>query len=75
MNKWGLAEYPKYLGYVWEWFTKLANTRQVGMSANPIQYQEILAFCQLKNIRMSPFEVDLIIRLDQISRTPREGKK
>lgn len=62
-----MPEFPEALQYVWEWFIKLNNTRQSGMAASPITYQEILAFCTLYEIKMCEWELDLIKLLDMVA--------
>lgn len=70
-----MAEYPTHLAHIWEWYKKLSRTRQNGMAVNPISHAEILAFCTLRNIRMSPSEVDILLEIDAVSiQQSSEGK-
>jgi len=63
---------PKSLFYVWDWFVKLNNTRQSGVSLSPITHQEILSFCLLYDIKMRQWEVDLIKLLDRVVITEKD---
>jgi hypothetical protein len=58
---------PESLFYVWVWFTKLHGTRQSGVGLNPISFQEISAFCQLYDVIMCTWEIDLILQLDHVA--------
>lgn len=66
-EEWGLPDMPETLYYLWDWFLKLNATRQYGMSANTISYQEIQAFCNLYQIEMATWEVDVINQLDRVA--------
>jgi hypothetical protein len=66
---------PDSLYYVWDWFIKLHNTRQSGMAASPINYQEILAFCVLYQIKMQEWELDLLKLLDRVALTESQKDK
>jgi hypothetical protein len=67
-----MPDFPESLQYIWEWFIKLNNTRQSGMAASPITYQEILAFCTLYEIKMCQWELDLIKLLDRVALSVKE---
>ena len=55
------------LGYIWEYFLELSSTRPQGYKGPlPITYQEIKAWKELTNHILSPWEVEVIKRLDQI---------
>lgn len=51
---------------VWSAFIALCGTRQTGMAANPITFQEIKAWCELHNTKLRPWEVTALRRLDAI---------
>lgn len=59
-----MPEFPDELGYVWEWFRKLAARRQSGMAPNPLRYQDVEAFERRTLVRLTAWETDLLIRLD-----------
>lgn len=50
---------PQIVEHVFDWFLQLHSSR-----TGPITYSEIKAWSQLTGTRISPFEVDLIKRLD-----------
>ena len=58
--------------YLWQWFLALNNARSSGMAPNPISHQEIKAFCELRGIRMSLFEMDALQALDSVALTDTE---
>jgi hypothetical protein len=45
------------------------------MAASPINYQEILAFCALYEIKMREWELDLLKLLDRIALTESQKDK
>ncbi|MFB1482273.1 hypothetical protein [Corallococcus sp. RDP092CA] len=58
---------PDALAHVWGWFAELSNAR--GASAftlNPISFQDMAAWGRLSGNRPSPFEVQLLRRLDEV---------
>ncbi|MEQ8767213.1 MAG: hypothetical protein RL885_25100 [Planctomycetota bacterium] len=58
-------EPPDGLQHVWEMFCRLSGRRRMGWSApEPIGYLEIEAFARLHGLRLSPWQIDLIARLD-----------
>lgn len=57
---------PVELGYIWTWFLKLSRKRQNGMGANPIASTEVLAWAARQGVLMTPFENDVIDRLDEL---------
>jgi len=60
-------EFPELLEYVWAAFLLLNHTRGQGFSGPlPISYQEIIAWQQLTNESLLPWEVDAIKRLDAV---------
>ena len=58
-------EFPLLMQPLWEMFTELTQTRTSGFSANPIQYSEIIAWCQLTGIKLHPWELRAIRLLDR----------
>jgi hypothetical protein len=59
--------FPEALEEQWRWFTELSCTgRSVSPSGSPsaISSQEIVAWCQLNQITLQPWEVKLIRLLD-----------
>ena len=54
---------------VWGYFIRLHNSRQSGMSANPISYQEIYAFDKLYRLGLHNWEIDAIVALDRVALT------
>jgi len=48
------------------YFYELSTSRQMGMAANAISFSEIWAWCQLKQIKLSAWELEVIKRLDLI---------
>jgi hypothetical protein len=58
---------PTSLAYIWGWFVKLHGTRQIGVSASPITFAEIYAFCKLYSVIMKEWEIDVITKLDYIA--------
>ncbi len=67
ISDWGYPEFPDELGYLWQHFVALNNTRQAGMSINPITYIEIDAYCRLTQTHLSLFDVTAIKRLDIVA--------
>jgi hypothetical protein len=45
------------------------------MAASPINYQEIMAFCALYEIKMREWELDLLKLLDRIALTESQKDK
>lgn len=55
------------MGLAWEYFTQLHNARSSnGYSANPITYSEIESWNRLTDAQVTPLEVKIIRRLDNI---------
>ena len=62
-----LLECPAYLSDVWRYFLQLHSKRTSnGFGINAISYSEVLAFCKLKGVYLQPYEVDLIMQLDNV---------
>jgi hypothetical protein len=61
---------------LWDIFTALNTTRNIGMQANSITYSEMLAYSNLHNITLSQFDISAIEQLDRIALTdPAKLKK
>jgi len=61
-------ELPEQIGYLWHWFNDLTDWRVVGDSINALSHQEIEAWARLFQIDISPFEVDVLRKIDRIFR-------
>ena len=62
-----LLECPVYFQDLWSYFLQLNNKRSSnGFGVNPINYTEILSLCKLKGILLYPYEIDIIMQLDNI---------
>ncbi|WP_457587400.1 phage tail assembly chaperone [Ensifer canadensis] len=59
-------EQPAEAGHIWDWFVELHNGRQSGFAANPISFSEIVAFCRLTGAVITPWELSVIRRMDQV---------
>lgn len=57
-------ELPVVLAYVWDWFHELAARRTSGMALNPITHADVLAWSRLTDRDVTPWEVHLLLRLD-----------
>lgn len=56
---------PSATAYLWSWFHELSSQRQSGMNGPlPLTYQEIEAWSKLSRIRLAPWEVSVLRRLD-----------
>jgi hypothetical protein len=62
-----LADCPDSLLYVWIYFMRLHNQRQVGMSVNALSFSDIQAFFMLEQVHPLSEEVSIICRLDAIA--------
>ena len=61
------TEFPELLGYVWTAFLLLNQGRGQGFNGPlPISFQDILAWQQLTNEYLLPWEVSTIKRLDTV---------
>jgi len=50
--------------YILHWFSELNGARGSGMDVNPISFPDIFAWSQLRNIRLSPWDLKMIQALD-----------
>lgn len=60
----GTHELPPLLEYVWDWFQELAGRRTMGMAPNPITHADVLAWSRVTDRDVTPWEVQLLLRLD-----------
>jgi hypothetical protein len=67
IEDWGYPEFPYSLEYLWLIFIDLCNSRQSGMSVNPLSYQEIEAYKRLVKESLSIADIQAIKRLDIIA--------
>ena len=56
---------PEQIGYLWHWFNDLTDWRVVSMGIEALSHQEIESWARLFRIDISPFEVDVLRRLDR----------
>lgn len=66
---------PAALAYLWQAFTELSARRQVGFAMSPIMWSEIRAFNELSGLKLNPWEVSIILQLDDLFMTERSKKK
>jgi hypothetical protein len=60
-------ELPDYLADIWGYFLQLDNKRTSnGFGVNPITYSDLKSFCDLKGVCLEDYQVDLIMRLDNM---------
>lgn len=52
--------------HIWSWFNRLSGTRGGGFGPAPITFQEIDAWARLTDSRPTPWEIEQLLRLDQI---------
>lgn len=67
---------PEVLWYLWEWYGELGTRRQShGMGVNPISFAEIGHWARLTDRDPTPWEVSVLLRLDNAQlATLREAK-
>lgn len=70
------ADCPEVREYVWDWFVELATRRTGGaVGPNPLSHGELLAWATLTERDLTPEEVRLLMRLDDVAlATLREAK-
>lgn len=56
---------PEQIGYLWRWFSDLTDWRECSMGVGPLSHQEIESWARLMRVDISPFEVDVVRRLDR----------
>lgn len=60
-------ELPDELAYLWMWFLSLHHRRGGnGFGPNRIAWGEVAAWCSLHGIRLAAWELDAIMRLDDV---------
>ena len=59
-----VPDLPECAWHVWTVYHRLSRTRQNGMSANPISYTEIQAYCQLHHDHLAGWELNVITGID-----------
>lgn len=65
---------PLDTAHVWGWFLDLHTARTSGMSANPISFTEIDAYCRLNGLALSSWELGLLRRVDVEALLQSSGK-
>ena len=61
--------FPQVIGYIWSAFCVLSNHRSSGFnSPDPITFEQIVYWKQLTETETKPWEIDIILSLDQIYR-------
>ena len=61
------VDFPVLLGHVWSAFCTLSARRTAGFSGpNPITYEQIKAWKELTDNPVNAWEIDAILRLDQV---------
>ena len=59
---------PLELEQVWRWYCELGSARTSnGFGLNPLSYTEIKAYADLTGVRMTPWEITLLKRLDTVT--------
>jgi hypothetical protein len=67
--------FPETVAYLWEWHQELARTRSVGMAGvDPLSYPAIDAWARLTDRHPLPDEVDALLQLDAVTRSPEAAK-
>jgi len=61
------ALFPDAASHLWSSFLQLHEGRTYGMSGpNPISYDIIKAWCELTNVTLAPWEIEIIKSLDNL---------
>lgn len=67
--------FPVELGYLWRCFIRLARRTPAGFAGpTPITFLDLDAFIRRTGIRLAPWEVELIERLDDLRLHPADAK-
>jgi hypothetical protein len=67
---------PDSLGYVWQWFNDLDRVRAYTMSGpEPLNHTEIDAWARLTGRTPDALEVDALLMLDRVARSPEAWKE
>lgn len=59
-----VPQLPECAEHAWRVFLRLSATRQNGMAANPISYQEMLAYSRMTGDTLAAWEVEAINGID-----------
>lgn len=62
---------PEQLGYLWQWFCDLSDWRDSSMGVGSLSHQEIESWARLYQVDISPFEVDVLRKIDREYRLSR----
>ena len=65
-SDWGLPDFPILLFDLWEWFL-LLHADRCGGTGGPITHVSMDAFCRLRGVRLSKWEMDAVLKLDSIA--------
>lgn len=58
---------PEATGYIWQWFCEIDATRSgTGYGANPIALRDLEAWCRLRKVVLTDFELDCLLALDRV---------
>jgi hypothetical protein len=57
-------ELPQEMKSIFHWFSEMSVGRQSGMGMNALSSMEILAWCQLRGMKLGSFELKCIRELD-----------
>lgn len=55
---------PDALRYLWDWYGDISRGRQIGEHPAKLSSQEIKAWCDLEGVRLKPWELKAVRRLD-----------
>lgn len=58
---------PWCLRGLWSHFKVLSGTRAAGMGISPISFTEIQSWCWLNGIQLNPWEVDMVLAMDNVA--------
>lgn len=59
--------FPIELGYIWDWYVALDNSRDVGMAMGPITFNSMQSYFTLTKQNPQTWEIDVIKQLDRLS--------
>ena len=60
----GDTELPEDADYLWAWFIRLSQRRQVGMTQGPLTWPQIEAFFRLMRVKADEWELRALELLD-----------
>ncbi len=55
---------PAFLAHVWVWWLELNRRRACGFGISPLTFPDIAMWSDLSGARATPFEVGLIVQID-----------